>query len=116
MTSWPTSRPSATRSATCRRTPEFSSPDHGGVVSNDVVITGMGATTPLGGDVMSTWEAMLAGRSGVSTIDAEWIDRFELPVRIAASLAVEPTEVLPRVEARRLDRCEQVAVVAARQA
>jgi 3-oxoacyl-[acyl-carrier-protein] synthase II len=85
-------------------------------VSNDVVITGMGATTPLGGDVMSTWDAMLAGRSGVSTIDADWIDRFELPVRIAASLAVEPTEILPRVEARRLDRCEQVAVVAARQA
>lgn len=82
----------------------------------DVVITGMGATTPLGGDVMSTWDAMLAGRSGVSTIDADWIDRFELPVRIAASLAVEPTEILPRVEARRLDRCEQVAVIAARQA
>ena len=85
-------------------------------MNNDVVITGMGATTPLGGDVMSTWDAMLAGRSGVSTIDADWIDRFELPVRIAASLAVEPTEVLPRVEARRLDRCEQVAMVAARQA
>jgi 3-oxoacyl-[acyl-carrier-protein] synthase II len=85
-------------------------------VSNDVVITGMGATTPLGGDVMSTWDAMLAGRSGVSTIDADWIDRFELPVRIAATLAEEPSEVLPRVEARRLDRCEQVAIVAARQA
>ena len=85
-------------------------------MSNDVVITGMGATTPLGGDVMSTWDAMLAGRSGVSTIDADWIDRFDLPVRIAASLAVEPTEILPRVEARRLDRCEQVAIIAARQA
>jgi 3-oxoacyl-[acyl-carrier-protein] synthase II len=85
-------------------------------VSNDVVITGMGATTPLGGDVMSTWDAMLAGRSGVSTIDADWIDRFQLPVRIAATLAEEPTEILPRVEARRLDRCEQVAIVAARQA
>jgi 3-oxoacyl-[acyl-carrier-protein] synthase II len=85
-------------------------------VNNDVVITGMGATTPLGGDVMSTWDAMLAGRSGVSTINADWIDRFDLPVRIAGSLAVEPTEVLPRVEARRLDRCEQVAMVAARQA
>jgi 3-oxoacyl-[acyl-carrier-protein] synthase II len=85
-------------------------------VSQDVVITGMGATTPLGGDVMSTWEAMLAGRSGVSSVDYDWVDRFDLPVRIAAKLAVEPTEVLPRVEARRLDRCEQVAMVAARQA
>lgn len=82
----------------------------------DVVVTGLGATTPLGGDVTSTWESMLAGRSGVSTLGADWVERFDLPVKIAATLAVEPTEVLPRVEARRLDRCEQVAVVAARQA
>jgi len=85
-------------------------------VTNEVVITGMGATTPLGGDVTSTWEAMLAGRSGVSTLDTDWLERFALPVRIAATLEVEPTAILPRVEARRLDRCEQVAVVAARQA
>lgn len=85
-------------------------------MSNDVVITGIGATTPLGGDAMSTWDAMLAGRTGVSKLDADWVERFNLPVKIAATLAVEPTEILPRVEARRLDRCEQVAVVAARQA
>jgi 3-oxoacyl-[acyl-carrier-protein] synthase II len=85
-------------------------------VSNDVVITGIGATTPLGGDAMSTWDAMLAGRSGVSTLEADWVGRFDLPVKIAAQLAVEPTEVLPRVEARRLDRCEQVAIIAAREA
>jgi 3-oxoacyl-[acyl-carrier-protein] synthase II len=84
--------------------------------SPDVVVTGLGATTPLAGDVASTWDALLAGRSGVSTIDADWVDRYELPSRIAAQLAVEPTEVLPRVEARRLDRCEQVAMIAARQA
>ena len=84
--------------------------------NTDVVITGMGATTPLGGDVMSMWEAMLAGRSGVSTLEADWVERYQLPVRIAASLAAEPTDILPRVEARRLDRCEQVAIVAARQA
>ncbi|HEU5471391.1 MAG TPA: beta-ketoacyl-ACP synthase II [Actinophytocola sp.] len=82
----------------------------------DIVITGIGATTPLGGDVMSTWDAMLAGRSGVSALETDWIERFDLPVRIAAQLAVEPTEILPRVEARRLDRCEQVAIVAAREA
>ncbi|MFL6145471.1 MAG: beta-ketoacyl-[acyl-carrier-protein] synthase family protein [Labedaea sp.] len=82
----------------------------------DIVITGLGATTPLGGDVASTWDGMLAGRSGVSTLEADWVDRFDLPVRIAAQLAQEPTEILPRVEARRLDRCEQVAVIAARQA
>lgn len=86
--------------------------------STDVVVTGLGATTPLGGDVASTWEAMLAGRSGVRRIDSdyEFIDRHELPVKIAAPLAVSPTEVLPRVQARRMDRCEQVAVVAAREA
>ncbi|MCP2256694.1 3-oxoacyl-[acyl-carrier-protein] synthase II [Streptoalloteichus tenebrarius] len=83
---------------------------------NDVVVTGLGATTPLGGDVTSTWQALLDGRSGVGLLDADWLDKFELPVRIAAQLAVEPTEVLARVEARRMDRCEQVAMVAARQA
>jgi 3-oxoacyl-[acyl-carrier-protein] synthase II len=82
----------------------------------DVVVTGLGATTPLGGDVASTWEALVAGRSGVGPIKAGWTDRFELPVKIAAQLAVEPTETLERVQARRLDRCEQVAIVAAREA
>jgi 3-oxoacyl-[acyl-carrier-protein] synthase II len=86
------------------------------VTSNDVVVTGFGATTPLGGDVASTWDGLLAGRSGVSRIEAEWVERHQLPVKIAAQLAVEPTEVLKRVEARRLDRCEQVAIIAARQA
>lgn len=87
--------------------------------SNEVVITGLGATTPIGGDVASTWEGMLAGRSGVRNIDDdahEWVRRHNLPVRIAAPLAVAPTEVLPRVQARRLDRCEQVALVAAKEA
>jgi 3-oxoacyl-[acyl-carrier-protein] synthase II len=85
----------------------------------EVVVTGLGATTPLGGDVASTWEALLAGRSGVRRIDDadhEWVDRHQLPVKIAAPLAVAPTEVLPRVQARRLDRCEQVALVAAKEA
>jgi 3-oxoacyl-[acyl-carrier-protein] synthase II len=85
----------------------------------EVVVTGLGATTPLGGDVASTWDAMLAGRSGVRRIDDEeheWVDRHQLPVKIAAPLAVAPTETLPRVKARRLDRCEQVALVAAKEA
>jgi 3-oxoacyl-[acyl-carrier-protein] synthase II len=86
------------------------------VSSTDVVVTGLGATTPLGGDVASTWEALLAGKSGVRRIEADWVDRYDLPVKIAAQLAVEPAEVLKRVEARRLDRCEQVAIIAAREA
>ncbi|MFD7233875.1 beta-ketoacyl-[acyl-carrier-protein] synthase family protein [Streptomyces syringium] len=82
--------------------------------TNDVVVTGLGATTPLGGDVASTWSAMLAGQSGISRIAEEWADDF--PVRIAGRLKTEPTEVLDRVRARRMDRCEQIALVAAREA
>ena len=82
--------------------------------NEDVVITGLGATTPLGGDIASTWSAMLAGQSGISAIEEEWA--ADLPVRIAGRLKVEPTEVLDRVQARRMDRCEQVALVAAREA
>ncbi|WP_158893870.1 beta-ketoacyl-[acyl-carrier-protein] synthase family protein [Amycolatopsis anabasis] len=84
--------------------------------NTDVVITGLGATTPLGGDVASTWDGLLAGASGVRTIEAEWVERLDLPVKIGATLAEEPSERLPRVQARRLDRCEQVALIAARQA
>ncbi|MGA7050689.1 MAG: beta-ketoacyl-ACP synthase II [Mycobacterium sp.] len=80
----------------------------------EVFVTGLGATTPLGGDVPSSWAAMLAGESGVRKIDAEWAQ--DLPVRIAANLAVEPTDTLERVQARRLDRSQQVALVAAREA
>jgi 3-oxoacyl-[acyl-carrier-protein] synthase II len=83
-------------------------------VSVEVVVTGLGATTPLGGDVESTWEGLVSGRSGVAALTQDWA--AQLPVRIAAQLAVEPTETLDRVHARRLDRSEQAAIVAARQA
>jgi 3-oxoacyl-[acyl-carrier-protein] synthase II len=82
--------------------------------NTDVVVTGLGATTPLGGDVASTWDAMLAGRSGVSALTQEWA--AQLPVRIAAQLAVEPSAVLDRVKLRRLDRSEAIALIAAHQA
>jgi 3-oxoacyl-[acyl-carrier-protein] synthase II len=81
---------------------------------DEVLVTGLGATTPLGGDVASTWAAMLEGRSGVVRLEEEWAE--QLTVQIAGRLAVEPTETLERVRARRLDRCEQVALVAAREA
>jgi 3-oxoacyl-[acyl-carrier-protein] synthase II len=79
-----------------------------------VVVTGLGATTPLGGDVASTWAGMLAGRSGVQRLTEPWAET--LPVRIAAWAAVDPVEVVGRVQARRMDRCEQFALVAAREA
>ena len=82
--------------------------------STDVVVTGLGATTPLGGDVASTWDAMLAGRSGVGPLTQEWA--AQLPVRIAAQLAVDPAEIIERVKLRRLDRSEAIALIAAHQA
>ena len=79
-----------------------------------VVITGLGATTPLGGDVPSTWDALLAGKSGVRALTEEWA--AEMTVQFAARVAVEPSEVMERVEMRRLDRSEQFALIAAREA
>jgi 3-oxoacyl-[acyl-carrier-protein] synthase II len=79
-----------------------------------VVVTGLGATTPLGGDVPTTWAALLDGRSGVRALTEDWA--AELPARIAAPAAVDPAKVLDRVLARKLDRCEQFAIVAAREA
>ena len=79
-----------------------------------VVVTGLGATTPLGGDVPSTWAAMLAGRSGVRRLPPEFVE--QLPVHIGAPVALDPGDVLDRVQARRLDRTAQLALIAAREA
>jgi 3-oxoacyl-[acyl-carrier-protein] synthase II len=80
----------------------------------EVVVTGLGATTPLGGDVASTWEAMVAGKSGVGVLTQDWAQ--QLPVRIGAEMKVDPGTVLDRVKLRRLDRCEAAALIAAHQA
>ncbi|HZC69708.1 MAG TPA: beta-ketoacyl-[acyl-carrier-protein] synthase family protein [Jatrophihabitans sp.] len=80
----------------------------------DVVITGLGATTPIGGDVATFWAGLLEGRSGIEKLTEEWA--ADLPVRIAGRMAADPSEVLPKVQARRLDRSEQAALVAAREA
>jgi 3-oxoacyl-[acyl-carrier-protein] synthase II len=79
-----------------------------------VVVTGLGATTPIGGDIGSTWSGLLAGRSGVRTLTEDWVD--QLPVRFAAPVAVDPGEVLDRVAARKMDRTQQLALIAAREA
>jgi 3-oxoacyl-[acyl-carrier-protein] synthase II len=78
------------------------------------VVTGLGAITPVGADVPSTWEALKAGRSGVQQLTDDWA--AELPARIAAWAAADPATLIDRVQARRLDRCEQFALVAAREA
>jgi 3-oxoacyl-[acyl-carrier-protein] synthase II len=82
--------------------------------SQRIVVTGLGATSPVGGDVPSTWAALLAGTSGVAVLTEEWAE--QLPVKIAARVAVEPLKVLERVKARRLDRSGQFALIAATEA
>lgn len=83
-------------------------------MARTVVVTGLGMTTPLGGDVATSWAAALAGVSGITTIDAEWV--ADQPSKIAGQLKVPPGEVLDRVEARRMDRGQQAALIAAREA
>ncbi|MFE7595433.1 beta-ketoacyl-ACP synthase II, partial [Kitasatospora sp. NPDC057512] len=79
-----------------------------------VVVTGIGAFTPLGADAASTWENLVAGKSGVVALTEEWAE--DLPVKIAARTAVEPGTILPRPLARKLDRSAQFALIAAREA
>lgn len=81
-----------------------------------VVVTGMGATTPVGGTVPETWDAIRAGRSGARKIEADWVAEHDLPVTFAASLATPPLEVLTKVEVRRNDPSGQYALIAAREA
>ncbi|MHB1064022.1 MAG: beta-ketoacyl-[acyl-carrier-protein] synthase family protein [Georgenia sp.] len=81
-----------------------------------VVITGLGTTNPLGGDVASSWEAILAGRSGVHTLENDWVERYEIPVNFAGTIAVPTETVLTRPETRKMDPSAQYALVAAREA
>lgn len=79
-----------------------------------VVVTGLGATSPLGGDVTTTWANAIAGKSGARLMKHEWAST--LPVHFAAEVVVEPSEVMKPVELRRLDRSEQFALIASREA
>jgi 3-oxoacyl-[acyl-carrier-protein] synthase II len=82
----------------------------------EVVITGMGMTTPIGGDLASTWQAALAGESGARTLDNDWAAKYDLPVSFAAQIKIDPSEVLSRPEMRRMDPSAQYAVIAMREA
>jgi 3-oxoacyl-[acyl-carrier-protein] synthase II len=86
------------------------------MAGSEVVVTGLGATTPLGGDVASTWAALLAGGSGLRDEADGLLAGTTLPVTIAAAMAVDPAERLKPVQARRLDRSQQAALVAAAEA
>ena len=81
-----------------------------------IVVTGLGATTPLGGTARDSWNALLAGESGARPLEAEWVEKYELPVTFAAQAKVPASEQLERVEAKRLDPGSQFALIAAREA
>ena len=81
-----------------------------------VVVTGLGATTPLGGDVASSWRSLLAGQSGISTLQKDWVEKYELPVTFAGQAKVLASEVLTPQEAKRLDPSSQFALISAREA
>src|SRR5690606_36855030 len=80
------------------------------------VVTGIGTSNPLGGTAPESWAALLAGESGTSTIEADWVSQYELPVHFAAQAKVRPDEVLERQEVTRLDASAQFALVSAREA
>jgi 3-oxoacyl-[acyl-carrier-protein] synthase II len=85
-------------------------------MAKKLVVTGLGATTPLGGDVATTWKNLLAGKSGITTLDKEWIAKYEVPVTFAGQAAVPASEVLAIQEVKRLDPSSQFALIAAREA
>jgi 3-oxoacyl-[acyl-carrier-protein] synthase II len=81
-----------------------------------IVVTGLGTTSPLGGNVADTWRALLAGESGVRSLEQDWVGQYELPVTFAGQLKVPAAEVLERIETKRLDPGSQYALIAAREA
>ncbi|MBN7792455.1 beta-ketoacyl-[acyl-carrier-protein] synthase family protein [Microbacterium esteraromaticum] len=81
-----------------------------------IVVTGIGATSALGGTAPENWTNLLAGKPGARTLTHEWVDQYEIPVKFAAEAIVRPEEVLPRHEAKRLDPSTQFALIAAREA
>jgi 3-oxoacyl-[acyl-carrier-protein] synthase II len=91
--------------------------DNGGSLNGRrrVVVTGLGAVTPLGNDVESTWEGLVAGRSGAGEITQ--FDSSDYAVHFACEVkGFDPTEYIDRKKARRMDRFAHLIVAAARQA
>ncbi|AMM33046.1 3-oxoacyl-ACP synthase [Sinomonas atrocyanea] len=85
-------------------------------MARKVVVTGLGATTPIGGDVPTLWQNALKGVSGVRRLTDDWVEQYELPVKIAAKLSTPADQVLSRVEMKRMDPSTQYGVIAAREA
>ncbi|CAN5118753.1 beta-ketoacyl-[acyl-carrier-protein] synthase family protein [soil metagenome] len=86
------------------------------MTNKKIVVTGIGASSPLGGTARDSWTALLAGESGVSRVEQPWVEELELPVYIAGQARVRPEEVLERQEIKRLDPSAQFALISAREA
>jgi 3-oxoacyl-[acyl-carrier-protein] synthase II len=84
--------------------------------SKRIVVTGIGATSPLGGTAKETWTALLAGESGARPLEQEWVAKWQIPITFAAQAKVPSSEVLERIEIKRLDPSSQFALTAAREA
>ncbi|GAA1662381.1 3-oxoacyl-[acyl-carrier-protein] synthase 2 [Citricoccus zhacaiensis] len=85
-------------------------------MNRTAVITGLGATTPIGGDVPTLWQNALAGTSGARPLEQEWVAEYELPVTFAAQVSTPVSETLSKVEMKRMDPSTQFGMVAAREA
>ncbi|WP_353828027.1 beta-ketoacyl-[acyl-carrier-protein] synthase family protein [Agromyces sp. SYSU T0242] len=85
-------------------------------MTKKIVITGIGATTPIGGTARDSWTALLAGESGARSLEQDWVEAYDLPVTFAATAKVPAAEVLARHELKRLDPSSQFALIAGREA
>jgi 3-oxoacyl-[acyl-carrier-protein] synthase II len=85
-------------------------------MTKKIVITGIGATSPLGGTAPDSWKALLAGESGIRSLEQDWVEQYSIPVTFAGQAKVRPEEVLERVEYKRLDPASQFALISAREA
>ena len=85
-------------------------------MTKKIVVTGIGASSPVGGTAPESWTGLLAGESGAHHLTQEWVEELQLPVTFAAEAKVRPEEVLERVELKRLDPVSQFSLIAAREA
>ena len=85
-------------------------------MTKKIVITGIGATSPIGGTARDSWNALLAGESGARSLEQEWVTELQLPVTFAATAKVPTSSILERHEVKRLDPSSQFALIAGREA
>ena len=85
-------------------------------MTKKIVVTGIGASSPVGGTAPDSWTGLLAGESGAHSLSQSWVAELDLPVTFAAEAKVRPDEVLERIEIKRLDPVSQFALISAREA